>query len=101
MALKLKTTGLKWTRQAQWGFRLFDFWCSWIGVAVEVDGATHDAEIDAERDLLDWNRSAIVVVRVLNWNEDDAKAALIAIGQYPSWNIRRAQMGKAPVKGAA
>jgi hypothetical protein len=32
MLEKLKKTGLKWTRQAIWGFRMFDFWSAKLGI---------------------------------------------------------------------
>ena len=38
MAEKLAATGHRWSRQAIWGKRIFDFWCATLGIAVEVDG---------------------------------------------------------------
>ncbi len=43
----LKQTRLKWTRQSVWGYRIFDFWCHEKGIAVEIDGLTHDKDYDA------------------------------------------------------
>lgn len=93
MADHLCSTGLKWSRQAQWGFRLFDFWCSEKGVAVEVDGAEHDKGWDAFRDRQDYERSGIVVLRVRNRNEEDAARALAQISKAGSWNSRRKGLG--------
>lgn len=45
-AEQLKATGLKWTRQAQWGYRLFDFWNALKGIVVEVDGLSHKQDYD-------------------------------------------------------
>ena len=89
----LSRTGLKWTRQAQWGFRLFDFWCHDRGVAVEVDGPEHVREIDSRRDLYNYHRSGIVVIRVRNFNEQDAARCLSKIKRVGSWAARRKAMG--------
>lgn len=97
MADKLKFTGFKWTRQAQSGFRLFDFWCHVLGVAVEVDGPEHDVQRDHERDVFVAKQRAIVVIRVRNFNEEDAALCLQAIALTECWNSRRVAAGLAPV----
>jgi len=99
-AAKLPATGLEWTRQASWGFRLFDFWCHAIGVAIEVDGPEHDVYADELRDQLDFNRSGIIVLHVRNWQEHDADEALANVQRYPSWNARRKSLGKPLIRGA-
>jgi very-short-patch-repair endonuclease len=76
---KLNQTGLKWTRQAIWGYRLFDFWCHDLKIAIEVDGPEHNKNYDSFRDKYNLNRSNILVLRVRNFNEDDAQKALKAI----------------------
>lgn len=93
MADLLATTGLKWTRQAQWGYRRFDFWCAHLGVAVEVDGAEHREDYDAYRDEYNFRRSGIIVLRVRNLSAEDAAAALEAIGKQSPWKERRVAMG--------
>lgn len=93
MAEKLKATGLKWRRQAQWGMRLYDFWCAHLGVAVEVDGPEHDEDYDKHRDEYNLRRSGIVVLRVRNMNEEDAEKALAAIAYASTWRERRDVMG--------
>jgi very-short-patch-repair endonuclease len=93
MAEKLKATGLKWRRQAQWGMRLYDFWCHHLGVAVEVDGPEHDQEYDRYRDEYNLRRSGIIVLRVRNMNEEDAELALTAIAGACNWKARRDAMG--------
>jgi very-short-patch-repair endonuclease len=55
MADLLATTGYVWSRQATWGFRVFDFWCHKLGCAVEVDGIQHDSGIVV---LRAWNNNA-------------------------------------------
>lgn len=101
MCEKLLATGLKWTRQAQWGYRFFDFWCSVIGVAIEVDGPEHRRQWDNERDTYNYQVSGILVMRVRNFNEADACAALDAISQAESWNERRQALGLKAVHGGS
>lgn len=92
MGAHLKKTKLKWTRQAYWGFRLFDFWCHRLGVAVEVDGPEHIRERDEERDQYNFHRSGIIVIRVRNFSEPDAAACLREISKTGPWAERRAAM---------
>lgn len=100
MARKLKMTGHKWTRQARWGFRIFDFWCAALGIAVEVDGPEHEKAWDAKRDAQDYEISGIVVLRVRNMNEEDARAALEKIASSCSWNMRRLALRLRAIGGA-
>lgn len=95
MAERLIETGLKWTRQAQWGYRIFDFWCHKIGCAVEVDGSSHDGQraYDAYRDRYNFLRSGIIVIRVQNFDEDGAKAAISKIRRMQTWRDRKVEMG--------
>lgn len=92
MAEKLKATGKNWTRQAQWGYRLLDFWNHELGIAVEIDGPEHNAEYDAARDKYNFLRSALVVLRVRNFNEGDASLALATIAASQTWKERKAQI---------
>jgi hypothetical protein len=94
----IRQTGVKWTPRAQWGYRLFDFWCHRLGVAVEL--ATDDADADQESDRAAYDRSAILVVRVRGFNADDAAHAVDIIKQATSWNERRAKCGMARIWGA-
>ncbi len=98
MAMHLRRTPYRWTRQAQWGFRLFDFWCRDIGVAVEVDGPNHDAVRDAESDAKMMSRSGILVLRVRNWNIGDLSLALETLQVAMPWNARRRALGLKPLK---
>ena len=93
MAEKLATTGLQWTTQAQWGYRLFDFWSAEKGIAIEVDGPEHDTDVDAYRDRYNFERSGIEVIRVRNRNEADAIIALDLISSAESWQERRKRLG--------
>lgn len=91
---KLKSqTKFKWTRQAQWGYRLFDFWSGLLGCAVEVDGPEHDADYDNYRDEYNFRRSGIVVLHVRNFREDDATDALNVIGKLTNHRDRKIQLG--------
>lgn len=90
---KLSQTDLKWTRQAIWGFRIFDFWNHEKGIAVEVDGPTHNEKYDEYRDRYNYLRSGIIILRVRNFNEQDAQQALNKIKSQTSWVERRKQMG--------
>lgn len=96
---KLCKTGERWTRQAMHGYRLFDFWCHRIGVAVEVDGPEHRPDYDAYRDKYAWCRSAIVVLRVPNYDEARAADAIHVIANSQDWLERKAVVkpGKALV----
>lgn len=93
MAEKLKETGLKWTRQARWGYRLFDFWNAHLGIAVEVDGPEHEKDYDEVRDTYAYLRSGIVVLRVRNFDEFDASLALDSIASSRTWKQRRTEVG--------
>lgn len=92
-AAKLDATGRAWTRGAVWGYRVFDFWCHELGVAIEVDGPEHRPDYDAYRDEYNLRRSGIVVLRVRNRNEEDAARAIEAIGNATTWSARREALG--------
>lgn len=90
---KLSSGRIKWTRQAIWGKRLFDFWNSDLGIAVEIDGPEHVPAYDLYRDEYNFRRSAVVVLRVRNLNAKDMDAALSHILRSVSWHERRVQIG--------
>ena len=96
----LLRTGLKWKRQAQWGYRIFDFWNFEKGLAVEVDGLTHDKPYDAARDEYNFKTSGIVVIRVSNYCHADAQDALTKIASECLWNERRRMLKLSPIKNA-
>lgn len=101
MKARLKSTPYKWTQQACWGYRLFDFWCSRLGIAVEVDGLDHDAEKDFRNDFRNYKVSGIIVLRVPNFDEKAADFALARIAISPSWNERREMLGLKRINGGA
>lgn len=81
--------GIKFSRQAQWGYRLFDFWFSEKGVAIEIDGPEHDQKYDAYRDAYNFLRSGVIVLRVRNFNDSDAITAIHHLTNECSWEDRR------------
>lgn len=83
----------KWKRQHAWGYRVFDFWCQKLGCAVEVDGPEHAPSYDAYRDEYNFRRSGIVVLRVRNFNTQDAAKCLETIRLLGTWEERREQLG--------
>jgi len=96
---KLQTTGYNWSRQSKWGYRLFDFWCHYLGIAIEVDGNSHNKRYDKIRDEYNYNCSGILVLRVRNKNEDDAKRIMDIIkASTDNWNDRRINLGLKPFK---
>lgn len=96
---KLDKSGHKWSRQATWGYRVFDFWCHELGIAIEVGGPEHNRTYDAYRDEYNLRRSGTVVLRVRNRNEVDAAKALSVIAAFETWKERREKLGlNAPSK---
>jgi very-short-patch-repair endonuclease len=61
-----KLAGLKFRRQTVIAGVILDFFCPALGLAVEVDGRTHDADRDAERDT----RLLALGIRVLRFTND-------------------------------
>lgn len=92
-AERLSATPYRWKRQAQWGYRIFDFWCAELGVAIEIDGSNHDPDYDAYRDEYNFRRSGVVVLRVRNKNEKDMDSTIAALDRIESWTTRRLNMG--------
>lgn len=95
---KLKKSRYKFTRQRRWGYRIFDFWCHKLGIAIEVDGPEHRTEVELIRDNKEFNRSRIVVLRVQNFNEEQAENAMHYIYNSDTWNDRRQEAGMSPIK---
>lgn len=88
-----KDPRFKFSRQAAWGYRLFDFWFAVLGVAIEVDGPEHDQEYDAYRDRYNFLRSGVVVIRVPNFDEAAAISAIKKLMAECSWRNRREALG--------
>ncbi len=86
---RIRKTGGKWERQAIWSCRIFDFFSIKRGIAVEIDGDTHNPTYDAIRDEYNFFRSGIVVLRVRNFNEADLDAAIAEIERGETRKERR------------
>ena len=90
MSKKLEKTNYKWSRQSQWGYRLFDFWNHSLGVAIEVDGLEHNKNYDKIRDDYNFKKSGILVLRVNNGDEKGANEVINFIDNTEEdWNQRR------------
>jgi len=85
----LLNTKYKFNRQAIWGYRIYDFWCACLGIAVEVDGPEHNEAYDSYRDNYNYRRSGIIVLHVRNKNDDDAEQAFEIINNAMTWKERR------------
>lgn len=84
--------GAQWRHQSLWGFRIFDWWLSRKGAAVEVDGDEHDINYDAYRDEYNFRRSAIVVFRVKNGDFKAAEETGYKIKRLNLWKERRKEI---------
>jgi very-short-patch-repair endonuclease len=93
-----KSTPLKWTRQAIWGCRIFDFWCHEKGLAVEVDGNRHNHEYDSRHDKYHLKISGIKVLRLKPFDETRAMQVVDEILSEGSWNERRGALGLKLIK---
>lgn len=93
MKKKLNGTGIKWSRQATWGYRIFDFWSHFLGCVVEADGIEHDPDYDNYRDEYVFRRSGIVAIRVDNFNEEKASKAIEIIGKLGCHQERKKVLG--------
>lgn len=67
MALRQsRLSGYKFRRQAIIGQRIVDFFCPAKALVVEIDGDTHDAEQDAQRDKRMMHSADVRIVRFSN-----------------------------------
>lgn len=91
----LKKSGIKFKRERRWGYRIFDFWSSVYGIAVEIDGQEHRENWDKKRDKQDFLRSGVIVLRVNNFDEHGMSELLKSLTflKYETWIERRARMG--------
>ncbi|PTM45726.1 very-short-patch-repair endonuclease [Sphingomonas aerolata] len=71
--------GFKFRRQAVLGTRIVDFFCPATGLIVEVDGHTHDPDIDQNRDAL-MQQPGFTTIRVGNTDVmENAEGVLLHI----------------------
>ena len=67
MALRnSRFAGFKFRRQAIIGKRIVDFLCPTKGLAIELDGDTHDPDLDAQRDARLWRQFGFGTLRFSN-----------------------------------
>ena len=94
--------GHKFCRQEVIGWRIVDFFCPVKGLAVELDGETHDRQIDLGRDARMQSEFGFRVLRFTNddvmRNLDGVLTALtIALDAQPDrWPNRRAHHPPTP-----
>jgi very-short-patch-repair endonuclease len=56
-----RLAGYKFRRQAVIGWRIVDFFCPEKGLVIEIDGGTHDRDVDLRRDFeLERNTGFVV-----------------------------------------
>ncbi len=90
---RLKDGRYSFNRQSSWGYRVFDFWCHELGVAIEVDGNTHDAGYDAYRDEWNFRRSAIVVLRMRNGDMRELGRIMKLLPKLHTRSYRKKRLG--------
>lgn len=90
---KLQKTTYKWSRQARYGYRIFDFWCHRLGVAIEVDGPEHNEQWDVYRDEYNFRHSGIIVLHVHNLDEEQADRVIGLIDRLDTWQRRKSRLG--------
>jgi very-short-patch-repair endonuclease len=61
-----KLGGYKFRRQKVESSRIFDFFCPAKGLIVEIDGETHDRQLDLERDIAIQRATGFITLRVTN-----------------------------------
>lgn len=88
-AEKLISANIKFNRQRIMGYRIYDFFIGSIGCAIEIDGPEHDEKYDYYRDIYNYLRSGIVIIRVRNKNKKDANEAIEFIKSLEPWPQRR------------
>lgn len=88
----LKDAGKTPSRQAVWSWRIFDFWWSFEGVALEMDGAEHDPVWDEIRDRYNFARSGILVYRAVNGDMVRVRKVADAVKGAGAWDDRRPEV---------
>lgn len=71
--------GLRFRRQHSVGPFVLDFWCPRVKLAIEVDGAIHEAEDQSARDAERTAHLAAYDYRVLRVSNDDVLNNLPAV----------------------
>lgn len=88
-----KETWYKFTRQANWWFRIFDFWCDYLWVVIEVDGWYHQTEYqknkDNRYDKYHYEVNWIKVYRIKPYDDCWAVEMIKIINKEQTWKQRR------------
>lgn len=81
---------IKFTRQAVFWTRIFDFWCHDLWIAIEIDWNSHNTRKEYDN-IMDkfHNHCWILVYRVRNFNEWDAYEAIENVKKAEKWIVRR------------
>lgn len=82
-----------WERQFIFGHSIFDFFSRKLGVAVEVDGDTHDVERDKLKDQAHLDEFEIITLRVRNKSQQDLDKAIEVIKGANDWSVRITESG--------
>jgi very-short-patch-repair endonuclease len=61
-----RLAGYKFRRQAVIGWRIVDFFCPEKGLVIEIDGGTHDRDVDLRRDFELERNTGFAVLRFTN-----------------------------------
>lgn len=72
----LKGKKITWERQYLIGYRILDFYCPELKIAIEVDGTEHDRQYDRYRDEYLFRVENIITFRVRNNTPLDIKSVL-------------------------
>lgn len=85
--------GIKFSTQAIWQSRIFDFWFSGKGIAIEIDGPSHKESGQAFKDMVTdkhfYAISGIIVIRVANFDDNSLRKAMETICNSCTWKDRR------------
>lgn len=90
--LKLQDKWIIFNRQRIWWTRIFDFWCDYLWVAIEIDWLTHNKNYDDRHDKYNYEVSWIIVYRINNYDEAQADIVINKIIYSDIRAIRRKNM---------
>lgn len=79
---KIKGKDITWERQYIFGYRILDFYCPQLKIAIEVDGIEHNKDYDSYRDEYLFRVEGVVTFRVRNQNIPDIEKVLNTLKDY-------------------
>ena len=83
----------KFQRQYIFGQTIFDFFSPAMGIAVEVDGKTHNQEWDAAKDKAHLEYYGVVTLRVRNQEKEDLDLLIKTLRGAGWWHARNYKKG--------